>query len=364
MNIVAGQGLAGTVLALTLLERGEEVRVIDNGHRSSSSMVAAGLWNPIVFRRINKSWLADEVIAELESFYPAAEPLLNARFFHPMRIFRKHGSALEAELWAEKKPTKEFSPYLADEERNPDPAVYKSFEFGHGTVNRAGYVDLPVFLGAARKYFAGKGILAEAEFALPDNADALNNFRFEGKSVKRIIDCRGYKTAESPWFRYLPFGLTKGEVLTVRCKDLNLDEVFNAGFFLQPLGNDLYRMGATFNWSDRDEEPTGEARAELMAKFRKHLNAEVEIISQKAGVRPTVQDRRPLIGCHPEAEKLCIFNGLGTKGVMLAPLFAKVFCAWLFEGVPLPDEVNIDRFRSFLGQESPVVDYPAPRKRK
>lgn len=364
MNIIAGQGLAGTVLALTLLERGEEVRVIDNGHLSSSSMVAAGLWNPIVFRRINKSWLADEVIAELETFYPAAEPVLNARFYHPMRIFRKHGNALEAELWAEKKPTEEFSPYLANDERNPDPAFYKNFEFGYGTVNRAGYVDLPVFLAAARSFFAGKGLLSEEEFSLPESAAAIDGFRFNGIPVSRIIDCRGYKTAESPWFRYLPFGLTKGEVLTVRCKGLNLDEVFNAGFFLQPIGGDLYRMGATFNWSDKDEVTTAEAREELMAKFRKHLNAEVEIIAQKAGVRPTVQDRRPLIGRHPEAEKLYIFNGLGTKGVMLAPLFAKVFCAWLFEGATLPDEVNIDRFQSFLGQESPVVDYPRPRKRK
>lgn len=326
-------------------------------------MVAAGLWNPIVFRRINKSWLADEVIAELESFYPAAEKALNARFYHPLRIFRKHGNALEAKLWAEKKLTEAFAPYLANDPRNTAPEFYKPFEFGYGTVNRAGYVDLPVFLAAARNYFSEKGILTEADFTLPENAQAIADFHFNGKPVARIIDCRGYKTAESKWFGYLPFGLTKGEVLTVRCEGLNLDEVFNAGFFLQPLGNDLYRMGATFNWSDRDEETTAEAREELMAKFRKHLNAEVEIISQKAGVRPTVQDRRPLIGMHPEAEKLYIFNGLGTKGVMLAPLFAKVFCAWLFDGAPLPDEVNIDRFRSFLGQDDTVVDYPTHRKR-
>jgi len=324
-------------------------------------MVAAGLWNPIVFRRINKSWLADEIIAELEDFYPAAELLLGAQFFHPLRIFRKHGNDLEARLWSEKKSTKEFSPYLANDDRNPDPQLYKPFEFGYGTVNRAGYVDLPVFLAAARKYFAKKGMLSEGEFSLPENKESLASFRYRGKSVERIIDCRGYKTAASKWFSYLPFGLTKGEVLTVRCKGLDLDEVFNAGFFLQPLGGDLYRIGATFNWTDKDEVITPAAREELLAKFCKHLNADVEIVSQKAGVRPTVQDRRPLIGRHPEAEKICIFNGLGTKGVMLAPLTARYFADFLLEGKGLPNEMNIDRFRGLIGQEEPLIDYPGPK---
>lgn len=364
MNLIAGQGLAGTVLALTLLERGEEVMVVDDAHRSSSSMVAAGLWNPIVFRRINKSWLADEVIAALEDFYPATEKLLGAHFYHPLRIFRKHGNELEARLWSEKKPTDDFAPYLANNERNPDPKLYKPFEFGYGTVNRAGYIDLPVFLAAARNYFAEKGIFEEGEFSLPETADALADFRFRGKPVDRIIDCRGYKTAESKWFNYLPFGLTKGEVLTVRCPELNLDEVFNAGFFLQPLGGDLYRMGATFNWADKDEVTTLEAREELLSKFRKHLNAKVEIVSQKAGVRPTVQDRRPLIGRHPKAENLYIFNGLGTKGVMLAPLSAHYFSDFLLERKGLPAEMNIDRFAKLIDQVRPLIDYPGPKGQK
>ncbi len=42
-----------------------------------------------------------------------------------------------------------------------------------------------------------------------------------------------------------------------------------------------------------------------------------------AGVRPTVKDRRPLIGTHPMHSQLHVLNGLGTRGVMLGPAMAK-----------------------------------------
>jgi glycine/D-amino acid oxidase-like deaminating enzyme len=42
-----------------------------------------------------------------------------------------------------------------------------------------------------------------------------------------------------------------------------------------------------------------------------------------AGVRPTVKDRRPLVGTHAEYSAIHILNGLGTRGVMLGPSMAK-----------------------------------------
>jgi glycine oxidase len=61
-------------------------------------------------------------------------------------------------------------------------------------------------------------------------------------------------------------------------------------------------------------------------------------------VRPTVKDRRPLLGIHPEYNQLAVFNGLGTKGVMLAPYFANKLVNLILKNEPLPNEVNINRF--------------------
>src|SRR6056297_1339775 len=97
--IILGQGIAGSILAFRLLDAGISTEIIDNDHQHSSSMVAAGLWNPIVFRRINKSWRADEFIPELEAFYKQLEVNLDAKFFKGLKISRVHSSKLEQDLW-------------------------------------------------------------------------------------------------------------------------------------------------------------------------------------------------------------------------------------------------------------------------
>ena len=68
------------------------------------------------------------------------------------------------------------------------------------------------------------------------------------------------------------------------------------------------------------------------------------LLDQQAGIRPTVKDRRPLIGRHEEKSNLYIFNGMGTRGVMLAPFFANQLAKHIEEGESLDPEVDIKRF--------------------
>ena len=74
--IVVGQGLAGSVLALKLIENGYSIKVIDKPELSSCSKVAAGIWNPVVFKRITKSWMIDELMPEMLNFYRQSEKIL------------------------------------------------------------------------------------------------------------------------------------------------------------------------------------------------------------------------------------------------------------------------------------------------
>ena len=73
-------------------------------------------------------------------------------------------------------------------------------------------------------------------------------------------------------------------------------------------------------------------------------DAPFTIVDQQAGVRPTVTDRRPLLGKHPEFPKLAIANGLGTKGFMIAPLLMRELLEHLTEGKTLHPEADIVRF--------------------
>ena len=67
------------MLALTLMKRGCKVLVIDQPELSSCSKVAAGIWNPVVFKRITKSWMADEVLSVMLDFYIEQEELLGTK---------------------------------------------------------------------------------------------------------------------------------------------------------------------------------------------------------------------------------------------------------------------------------------------
>ena len=100
--IIVGQGLAGSILALTLLKKGKSVIVIDNSNPSTASKIAAGLYNPVVFKRLVKSWLADDLLPYMNTFYPEMEKLLGAEFYFSKRILKPFAEEQEKTLWLKK----------------------------------------------------------------------------------------------------------------------------------------------------------------------------------------------------------------------------------------------------------------------
>ena len=170
---------------------------------------------------------------------------------------------------------------------------------------------------------------------------------WNGIEAKQIIFCEGYQCINNPYFSWLPFKLTKGETLTVSFENLQLDSAINKGMFVLPY-NGNYKIGATYDWDNLDEKTTSEGREELLKKVSKFISDKVEVVEHTAGVRPTVKDRRPLIGTHPKHKQLCVFNGLGTKGVMLAPYLAQKLVNCLLNNSPLPEDININRFKELI----------------
>jgi glycine oxidase len=114
--------------------------------------------------------------------------------------------------------------------------------------------------------------------------------------------------------------------------------------FVIPLGNNKYKVGATFNHKDKTSAPTENGKLELIEKLKKVINVPYKIIEQSAGIRPTTIDRRPFIGVHKEYPRLAILNGLGTRGVMVAPTVAKNLFNHLEKGEALDSEIDIKRF--------------------
>ena len=89
------------------------------------------------------------------------------------------------------------------------------------------------------------------------------------------------------------------------------------------MGEDRYLVGSTYEWTDKTNDPTQEAKTELLEKLERLIDCEFEVVDQRAGIRPTVVDRRPLVGQHPNHKSMYVLNGLGTRGVLVAPSMAE-----------------------------------------
>lgn len=112
-----------------------------------------------------------------------------------------------------------------------------------------------------------------------------------------------------------------------------------------PLGNGLFWAGASYAWKFDDSGATEAEQNYLEGHLEKMLNVPYEVVRRMGAVRPTVKDRRPFIGRSPEQPNVYIFNGLGTKGALLAPYWAARFSEHILDGAPLDPEVDIRRFQ-------------------
>lgn len=339
--IIVGAGLAGLSVAVRLIRRGENVIVYDNGI-NHSSIIAAGMINPLVFRRMTKSWRVDDCLKSLNSFYADLETFGGKRFHHPIQIRRMFSSKQEREYWEEKQHLDAFKPYmteLSEEDNNYSNAIN---EFGSGRVKNASYVDTGVFLEVAKSFVQSEATLREESFDPSKiSGDVYKNERF-----KAVIFCQGYLGADNPFFGYLPLQQTKGETLTIKSESLPENESVNRKCFVLPLGNKTFKVGSTYVWNTPLPEVSEEGRTTILENLSYLTDETVEVIDQGAGVRPTTPDRRAMIGAHPKKENIFIFNGLGTKGYMLAPLLSEEFIAFLLDGKPLHPEVEAERFKA------------------
>jgi glycine oxidase len=329
--LIVGQGLAGTLLAFSLKKRGLAVQVIDNGHRSAASMVAAGMWNPVSFRTLSKTWRADEFLPKALSLYAELEHFCGEQFVHPMELLRVFSSETEWHQWQkalDKGDNQYLSPGPTDE-----PEIHTPF--GSGIVTGAGWVDLPLMLHSFRKKLEESGEIETRE---------IHNVEELAERAEKVIFCTGYRGTEVDDFSQLPLLPNKGEVLTAILSGIPDNRIVNNGKFFLPTHSGLWRIGSTYGWNQSDTKTSDEARAELIGYVQLWTDIAPTISEHVAGIRPTVKDRRPLVGFHPEKKNIGIFNGMGTRGVLICPAMAEMLANHIINGTPIDPEADIRRF--------------------
>lgn len=342
--IIVGQGLAGTLLAFELLKLGKSFVVIDQPGIACASSVAAGIINPLVFRRMTKSWRVDEAFSVMETAYHELEKLLNTSIYNRCRILK----ILDEESrisWKEKVMTNQLEDYL---EVEPDFNYMRPHiltPFGVGIVKKAGRLDIQKLNLHFRRYLEKHNYLRTESFNLVCLDIKPQEVHYKDITARKIIFCEGQAVSFNPYFSSLKFKHSKGEILEVIIPNLPIDEIINGEVFLLPLGQHHYKVGATYGWDELDENTTASARQELLTKLKTFVDAPVEIISQQAGIRPIAHDRKPVAGFHPHYPAVGILNGLGSKGALLGPWLAQQMADYLIEKTSsLPNEMNVKRY--------------------
>lgn len=341
--IIVGQGLAGSVLAQTLLQKNQTVLVVDDEQVDTSSRIAAGLCNPIVFKRLTKSWMVDELMPIAKQFYQDQEQLLNDKFYFDIPIYKLFVTEEERDFWQQKRNEPELYEWVNHQTEFPFNQEQIDYPFGASKTLQSGFLQTAKWLETYKQFLISNNSFLATKFDYNDISFNQAGVEWNGYQAKKIIFCEGHQTTQNPYFNWLPFKLTKGEVLTVSFKNLSLSSAINKDVFVLPY-NKHYKLGATYDWDNLTTETTEKAKNELLKKAKAFIKDEIVVENQKAGIRPTVLDRRPLLGIHPKHSALAVFNGLGTKGVMIAPYFATVLTNLLMNGVQLSKEIDIKRF--------------------
>ena len=350
--IIVGCGLAGIAFCESA-EQNSKTFVAVNTIDNASSNVAAGLYNPVILKRFSQVWHANEQLEILTDFYSNLEHKLNCKLDYKLPIYRKLFSIEEQNNWFMATDNPKISNHLSSTLIKKN-YKYLANSFGFGAVLNTGYVDTKLLVSKYIDYLVWNKNYINESFDYQDLFFEDDFVLYKNYKAKQIIFCEGFLSRFNPFFNYLPLDGTKGEILLVHAPDLNVAEIINASIYLIPVGNDNYKVGATYNWEDKTNAPTEIGKQELVSNLRNLIQCDFEIIEHLAGVRPTVKDRRPLVGSHPSIKNMYILNGLGTRGVMLAPELASHLYHYIENNVALDAHIDVKRFDKF---HSSNLDY-------
>ena len=340
--LIIGSGLAGISFSEIALQNDKSILVLDNNSQNSSK-IAGGLYNPVILKRFSEIGHAKEHLLIMNEFFSNLEKKLDCKVNFEMPILRKFFSIEEQNNWFTASDKVNLAPFLST---NLISRKYSSIDspFGYGEVLQTGYVDTALLLNKYKKYLINNKLFLDESFDYSLLQEESNGIRYKDIQARNIVFAEGFGMHANPYFKNLPLDGTKGELFIIKAPLLDLDVILNTSVFILPLGNDLFKVGATYNWTDKTNTPTEDGKTELIEKIKEIINCDFEIVEHLAGVRPTVKDRKPLVGTSSNRNSIHILNGLGTRGVMLGPAMAKA----LFESIeyqkPLDKVIDIRRF--------------------
>jgi len=327
---ILGAGIAGTTLSIFLDKAGVDHWVYDEPKFSRSSRIAAGLANPVVLKR--QKWVnaAELFMPASRQFFTSLEKELKTKFIHHAEIEHVFHKAGEVNDWLVNSNKPHLNQHLGSVKKETLPFVESPL--GRGVLQNIFWLDTHHYIEQHKAKLRRRDRLIEGEWS------GTNTLKAEDK----VIYCHGHLLRESHPSLAKAFSPTKGELMLIKGSQLPEDRILHAGVFTLPLGNGLFKVGASYAHQNLNDETSAKGLSFLEEKLNIFYKGPYEIEEQLAGVRPNIKDRKPLLGRLNEQEY--VFNGMGSRGVLMAPYLAQHFIEFFLQAKALKKEWDLQRF--------------------
>jgi len=324
--LIVGGGLSGISVATALRNHGVDFLVLDKPLPGSASHVAAGIINPIVFKRLALSWGWEEFFPFAFDFYRKWEQCTSAQFFSLVRIRRQMPDFTEIQQWENRRAQSDLHFKFLSEIKSVEPEfIIRPRSDYEAFVEGGALLDVRKFIDVVKTVFTENKNWENSLFEyskIDQHADG--RWCYEGRFFSSVVFCEGYRVAQNPFFPDHEIIPCKGEILHYDNPGLPHDEIQYRKLNLVPLGS-LMIAGSNYHNRDAEEGPHRGGAEELSGWVKESFHTPPVLREIKWGIRPTTIDRRPRIRQHSSLKGLWMFNGMGSKAALSAPFLADEF---------------------------------------
>ncbi len=338
--LIVGQGLAGSLVALSLLDRGAAVTVVDDGAADAPSRVTPGLATPIAGPRLTFPPSGAETAAGSWRRYRSLERRFGQRLLQSHDILHMAGGREELRQFQKRSLDPTFSHWLGRQFSPGDHDGVLADPWG-GFEIRGGQVNVPALLGHAAELLREADALHPGVVATDELQPDADGVTWQGQRYREVIFCDGPAGSTNPWLAGVGLQRVPGEVLTVRPAQPIPSHIYHgrAGYLApQPGQHGVFRLGATYGTPDTPAAPTEAGRQALLTQLPRLLSRppRMEVIDHRAGTRPATPQRCPVLGRIP-GRPAAVLNGLGARAMLQAPYLAERLVEHLLDDAPLPE---------------------------
>ena len=337
--IIVGDGYAALFFAHQLTKNKKSFVIFSEG-RKSASQISAGIVNPVVLKKFTTFWLAQEQLDFLKTTLDEIEEYTGVNYLINATIHRIFHDENEQKLWLKKSQSEELEGFL---DKNFERLEVVKNDCNTGIVKQSARLNVQGFFNDQLTFHQTNSQLINEKFnyhELNVAESTYHDYRF-----KNIVFCEGMGVKNNPYFSDIPVIPNKGHhIRVILSQPIPENLTIKKKHFLFPLNNGMYFYGGTYDREQLHEHIDESAIEQLRNGLSEFYPLDFDIEEVHFGFRPTVKDRRPIVGRHPVHADLYVFNGLGARGILNGCYFSKSLYDHIENNTTLPTEISLERF--------------------